>query len=205
MKSEYFYNINFIFDVYVLLTKNLNPFSIKIKLDERNIAGMIYMLLDDCVPSRFYKFIWWREYFLYYNGIEVLYSKTAKIVLEHAGENLENYIQMRESSKNTTKFSNAFTCTYFWNCSLVVNFMCKTKLYILKKWPTIWSPLANWKTSMKERYNNKICRETTMQNFILSTSARSTMLSILIFTKSNFKRLQKWRRSKLSSHFHWTR
>lgn len=137
--------------------------------------------------------------------LRFLYSKTAKIVLEHVGENLENYIQMRESSKNTTKFSNAFTCTYFWNCSLVVNFMCKTKLYILKKWPTIWSPLANWKTSMKERYNNKICRETTMQNFILSTSARSTMLSILIFTKSNFKRLQKWRRSKLSSHFHWTR
>lgn len=33
--------------------------------------------------------------------LRFLYSKTAKIVLEHVGENLENYIQMRECFKKT--------------------------------------------------------------------------------------------------------
>lgn len=36
------------------------------------------MLLEDRVPSSFYKFIWWHEYFLYLNEIEVFIFKNCK-------------------------------------------------------------------------------------------------------------------------------
>ena len=42
-KKDY-YNKNFIFDVYLLLTKNLNPFSLDRNLADKTKHEMIYML-----------------------------------------------------------------------------------------------------------------------------------------------------------------
>ena len=39
-----FYNENFIFKVYLLITKNLNPFLLDQKLTDQNKHQMIYML-----------------------------------------------------------------------------------------------------------------------------------------------------------------
>ena len=44
INKEDFYNENFIFDVYLLVTKNLNPFSLDRKLNDQNKHQMIYML-----------------------------------------------------------------------------------------------------------------------------------------------------------------
>ena len=44
INKENFYNENFIFDVYTLVTKNLNPFSLDRKLANKNKHEMIYML-----------------------------------------------------------------------------------------------------------------------------------------------------------------
>ena len=107
LKSEDFCNRKFIFGVYVLLTKNLNPFSIKKKILLKKtllkwsifygkIAQMIYIL------NSFYKFISRHENFLYFNGIEVLYTKTAEILLEHVDENLEIIDECKNALKSTT-------------------------------------------------------------------------------------------------------
>ena len=53
INKEDFYNENFIFDVYLLVTKNLNPFSLNRKLSDKNEHEMIYMLWKECMPQRF--------------------------------------------------------------------------------------------------------------------------------------------------------
>ena len=44
VKEEDLYNRNFIFDVYVLVTKNLNPFSLERKIFDINNCEMVRML-----------------------------------------------------------------------------------------------------------------------------------------------------------------
>ena len=44
INKEDYYNRNFVFDVYLLLTKNLNPFSLDRKLGYKNKHEMICML-----------------------------------------------------------------------------------------------------------------------------------------------------------------
>ena len=44
INKEDFYNGNFIFDVYLLVTRNLNPFSLYRKLGHKNKHEMIYTL-----------------------------------------------------------------------------------------------------------------------------------------------------------------
>ena len=47
INKEDYYNKNFIFNVYLLLTKNLNPFSLDRKLADKTKHEMIYMLWKD--------------------------------------------------------------------------------------------------------------------------------------------------------------
>ena len=53
INKEDFYNENFIFDVCLLVTKNLNPFTLDRKLNGKNKHEMIYMLWKECMPLRF--------------------------------------------------------------------------------------------------------------------------------------------------------
>ena len=48
INKEDFYNRNFIFNVYLLVTKNLNPFSLNRKLNDKNKHEIIYMLWSAC-------------------------------------------------------------------------------------------------------------------------------------------------------------
>ena len=51
------YNENFILNVFILLVKNLNPFSLQHKISDKFKHEMIYMLWRECVPAAFYRFI----------------------------------------------------------------------------------------------------------------------------------------------------
>ena len=50
-----FYNESFILDVYVLLVKNLNPFSLQRKLSDKLKQEMVNMLWRECIPIEFCK------------------------------------------------------------------------------------------------------------------------------------------------------
>ena len=52
--KEDFYNQNFVFDVYALVTKNLNSFLLE-KNSDFNKQEMIYMLWEECIPIEFCK------------------------------------------------------------------------------------------------------------------------------------------------------
>ena len=73
-KKDY-YNKNFVFDVYLLLTKNLNPFSLDRKLDDKAKYEMIYKLWKECMPSEFYRHICQGKKFLYLNVEKMPYSQ----------------------------------------------------------------------------------------------------------------------------------
>ena len=55
-KSD-FYNESFILDVYVLLVKNLNPFSLQRKVSDKLKHEMVYMLWRECIAKEFYRYI----------------------------------------------------------------------------------------------------------------------------------------------------
>ena len=73
--KEDFYNENFIFDVYLLVTKNLNPYSLYRKLNDKNKHEMIYMLWKEPMSQRFYQHICKEKNFLYLNRNNVLQPK----------------------------------------------------------------------------------------------------------------------------------
>ena len=51
-KSD-FYNENFILDVYVLLVKNLNPFSLSRKVTDKTKHEIVYILWRECILQNF--------------------------------------------------------------------------------------------------------------------------------------------------------
>ena len=54
INKEDYYNKKFIFDVHLLLTKNLNLFSLDRKLTDKTKHKMIYMLWRECMPTEYY-------------------------------------------------------------------------------------------------------------------------------------------------------
>ena len=69
IKKESFYNENFIFDIYTLLVKSLNPFLLDRKLNDHNKHELIYMLWKECMPVEFYKFVCLEKNFLYLKNV----------------------------------------------------------------------------------------------------------------------------------------
>ena len=65
INKEDFYNENFIFDIYLLVTKKFNPFLLDRKLEDQNKHQMIYMLWKEWIPQKFNKHICKDSNFLY--------------------------------------------------------------------------------------------------------------------------------------------
>ena len=57
INKEDYHKKNFIFDVYLLLTKSLDPFLLDRKLADKTKHEMIYMLWEECMPIKFYRHI----------------------------------------------------------------------------------------------------------------------------------------------------
>ena len=74
------YNENFILDVYVLLVKNLNPFSLSRKITDKTKHEMVYMFWRECIPSEFYRYICEEKNFIYLNGQDVGQPDVSEIV-----------------------------------------------------------------------------------------------------------------------------
>ena len=96
VKSEDFADNNFRFDTKTLLTKNVNPFSLKRKIVDAKSRDIIYMLWDECIEKTFYKHICENYNFIYLNGKNVLYSKTAQIVLDYLNKDASNIVRQRK-------------------------------------------------------------------------------------------------------------
>ena len=94
INKEDYYSKNFVFGVYLLLTKNLNPFSLDRKLAGKTKHEMIYTLWKECIPTSFYKHIWKEQDFLCLNGKNELQPKVLVIITDFIKEDENNYEQL---------------------------------------------------------------------------------------------------------------
>ena len=109
INKEDYYNENFIFDVYLLVTKYLNPFSLDRKLANKNKHEMIYMLWKECMTGKFYRHICKEKIFLYLNSKNVLQPKVLEIITDFLNEDEDNYKELRN---NLSSYKNIFQYVY---------------------------------------------------------------------------------------------
>ena len=109
INKEDFYNQNFAFDIYALITKNLNPFLLERKLCDLNKHETICMLWKKCMPTDFRQYACLEENFLYLNGKNVLYPKVSKIIWKFIQNDEKNYNKLRN---NLCQFKNIFQYVY---------------------------------------------------------------------------------------------
>ena len=57
VREDDLYDRSFVFDVYVLTTKNINPFSVERKIFDVKDREIIHMFWEDCNEPSFYKHI----------------------------------------------------------------------------------------------------------------------------------------------------
>ena len=100
VNKEDYYNKNFVFDVYLLVTENLNQFSLDRKLADKTKHVMIYMFWKECMPQKFYRFICKENNFLYLNDKKVLQPKVVEIITEFLDEDENHYKELRNNLSN---------------------------------------------------------------------------------------------------------
>ena len=104
-----FYNENFILDVYILLAKNLNPFSLQRKTSDKLKHEMVYMLWRECIPPEFYRYICQDENFKYLNGRDVSQPGVLEIVGTFIDQNKDN---LRMLQKNLANYKDIIQYVY---------------------------------------------------------------------------------------------
>ena len=104
-----FYNENFILDVYVLLVKNLNPFSLSRKVTDKTKHEMVYMLWRECVPSEFYRYICEEKNLIYVNGQDVGQPGVLEIVGGFIDQGKQNLRMLQE---HLARFKDIFQYVY---------------------------------------------------------------------------------------------
>ena len=98
-----FYNESFILNVYVLLAKNLNPFSLQRKISDKTKQKMVYMLWRECIPPEFYRYMCTDENFKYLNGGDVSQPGVLEIVGNFINQKKERIFECFKQTLPTTK------------------------------------------------------------------------------------------------------
>ena len=93
----------------MLVTRNLNPFSVDRKLGDKNKHEMIYMLWKECAPQRFYQHIYKEKNFLFLNRKNVLQPKVSQIITDLLKEGDEDY---KDLKNNLSQYKNIFQYVY---------------------------------------------------------------------------------------------
>ena len=103
------YNEKFSLDVYILLVKNLNPFSLQRKISDKFKHEMIYMLWRECIPIEFYRYICEEENFKYLNGRDVSQPGVLEIVGRFIDQHKDN---LRMLQKCLVNYKDIFQYVY---------------------------------------------------------------------------------------------
>ena len=106
-----FYNESFILDVYVLLVKNLNPFSLRRKVSDKTKHEMVCILWRECISSDFYRYICEEKNFTYLNGGDVGQPGVLEIVGNFIHQRKQN-LQMLQESLDHYKDIFQYVCSH---------------------------------------------------------------------------------------------
>ena len=131
-----FYNGNFILDVYVLLVKNLNPFSLSRKVSDKTKHEMVSMLWRECIPTEFYRFLCEEKNFIYVNGRDVGQPGVLEIVggfIDQAKENLRMLQEYLARYKDIFQYVYSHVFPEVYTTSKKRGFDLKSNFHILFK------------------------------------------------------------------------
>ena len=131
-----FYNENFILVVFILLVKNLNPFSLPRKISDKFKHEMIYMLWRECIPPAFYRFICKEGNFRYLNGQDVSQPGVLETVGKFVDQDKSNLRLLQQCLANYKDiFQYVYSCTYpeIYTMSEKRGIDMKSNFYILFK------------------------------------------------------------------------
>ena len=106
---EDYYNKNSIFDVYLLLSKNLNSFSLNRKFTDKTKHEMIYMIWRECMPVEYYRFICEEGDFLYLHVKNVLQPKVLQIIAKFIEKDDKNFKLLQN---NLARYKSIFQYVY---------------------------------------------------------------------------------------------
>ena len=99
--------------MFILLVKNLNPFSLQRKTSDKFKHEMIYMLWRECIPTSFYRFICQEENFKYLNDRDVSEPGVLEIVGKFVDENKNNLQLFHQCLANYKDiFQYVYSCTF---------------------------------------------------------------------------------------------
>ena len=91
-----FYNENFILDIFVLLVKNLNLFSLSRKISDKTKHEMVYVIWRERIPVNFYRYICEEKNFIYLNGRDVGHPGVLEIVGKFIDQQKQNLRMLQE-------------------------------------------------------------------------------------------------------------
>ena len=113
VKDEDFFDRSFVFDICVLTTKNINPFSLERKIFDVKDREMVNMFWEDCNESCFYKHICKLENVLYLNGKNIIYPQVAEIVMNYIEADDKNFDKLkRKLIENKKIFQFVYSSVY---------------------------------------------------------------------------------------------
>ena len=108
-----FYNENFILDIFVLLVKNLNPFSLSRKVSDKTKHKMVYMIWRECIPVNFCRYICEENNFIYLNGRHVGHPGVLEIVGKFIDQKKKKIYECFQNVLHDTKiYINTSTHTF---------------------------------------------------------------------------------------------
>ena len=131
-----FYNENFILDVYILLVKKVNPFSLQQKISDKFKHEKIYMLWRECIPQEFYRYICQEENFKYLKGWDVNQPGVLEIVgrfIDQDKENLRLLQKCLANYKDIFQYVYSYTFPEIYTMSEKRGIDMKSNFYILFK------------------------------------------------------------------------
>ena len=113
VKEEYLFDRWFVFDIYVLTTKNINPFSLEKKMFNVKDREMINMFWEVCNESSFCKRVCQPDNFLHLNGKNVIYPRVSEIVIDYIEIDENNFSKLkRKLIENQKAFQFVHTSVY---------------------------------------------------------------------------------------------
>ena len=113
IKEEDLFDRSFVFDVYLLTTKSINPFLFKQKIFDAKNREMISIVLEECNKRPFYKHICKRNNFMYLNSKNVIYPHVANFVWKYLEEDEENFDKIKNKLiENKKIFQFVYSSTY---------------------------------------------------------------------------------------------
>ena len=131
-----FYNENLILDIYVLLLKNLNPFSLNRKVIDKKKRDMVNMLWRECIPLKFYNYIREDKNFISLNDKDVDYPKILEIVgefIDHRKQNLRMLQEYLARYEDIYQYVYSHVFREIYTSSEKRGFGIKSNFYILFK------------------------------------------------------------------------